>query len=473
MPDPVSTINCVGDLSNHFTKAQYFLDPIFESIKGVDGVWKSLIMDGGQFPVNSGFASRVTTLAQQRLGYADLNLWRPMDASLSDCDATCDPPTKFVDPGNAQHQWYRLLEVAYNTTPYCLDQIFSNHLNPQEQIAQIFWDIKMITSDVMDEFDRNNQVGLSAYRWMGYDPTQAQGGSPGLLSQEWRFATDANGNVDTSIIILDPSVTAANIAMISTDMLNLIRNRGIPIGTFSPEGQVTVVTDYQTFNDMPLYDSNRRTDARFRQPAATDPSYAATQSYAGYDLKNDFFALRYYATTDAAYPGTTVLKRVFQWANNTMSEGCWSNVNQAYEDADFQISIPWSDMRPVFVRQNGEIPLSAGSGVNFQATASPWNGTWRWLNEINEITPCNVDRNKGFWRMVLKKAARPIQFGQRGNVILHRRYPTRGITRSCQTLGTLTTGSATCPACPAVDFYPPPLITRFSCGGFNSVGACA
>ncbi len=464
-------IGCGSDLSNHFTKSQYNLSDIFEAIEGVDGVWQSgMIPDGGRFPVNSGFAARVTTIAQQRLGIDDINLWQAMDASLSDCAATCSPPTAIVDFGNAQHNWYRLMNIAYNTKPYCLTQLYANHLNAPEQIAQVYKDLKFISMDVMDEFNRNNYVGLSAYRWMGYDPA---GGTPALLQQQWRFATDANGFIDTKYIILAPTVNPNYIAMLSTDELNQIRNRGIPIGTFPVDGEIPLMTDYQAFSDMPLYDTNRRQDNRFRAPVVLNPEYKATTSYAGYNLKNDFFALRYFwTTTEPGYPNG-VLKRVFQWSNQAMSEGCWSNVNESYETADFQLNIPFSEMHEVFRLQSGETPLSAGSGTNFQALASPWNGTWRWINEINEYTPCNQDRDIGYWRMNLRKAARPVQFGTRGHVLLTRRNPIRGITRNCQTLGAPTSSYASCNTCPPVDFYPPPLVDRWTCGGFNASGVCA
>lgn len=472
MADPITAIGCEADLSNHFTKSQYFLNDIFDAIQGVDGVWRAMIPDGGQFPLQSGFASRVTTLVQQRLGIDELNIFRPMDASLSDCVASCDPPTSVLDFGNAQHQWYRLSELAYNTTPYCLTQLYSNHLNIQEQIAQIFSDLKKVTSDVYDEFDRNNYTGLAAYRWLGYDPPANQAGRPDILNAEWRFATKANGDVDTKYIILSPNINPNNISTLSTDLLNLIRNRGIPIGTYPKDGEIPLVSDYQTFSDLPLYDTNRREDNRWRQPVVLNPEYVATTHYAGYGLENDYFALRYYWTTDDPLYPNGVLKRVFQWANQSLSEGCGSFVNEAYERADFQISIPWSNMKPVFRRQNGVTPLTAGSGVNFDAQGVPWNGMWRWVNEVNEYTPCNQDRTKGYWRMLLRLAARPVEFGQRGNLVLHRRFPIRGIARNCQPLGSDTATYASCNTCPPVDFYPPPLVSRWSCGGFNASGIC-
>jgi hypothetical protein len=466
MPD-ITDINCEADISNLFTRGQHELSKAFEFIEGIDGNWTGMIPDAGRFPVGSGFAARVTTLGQQRLNFQSLNLWKDMVGLQTDCAVSCDPPTTTLEFANADHKWYRLMHVAYNTKPYCLTSMFADALNLPEQIAQIYRDLKHVTMDVMDEFYRNNQVGLSKYRWMGYDSGAAQN----LLSDGWRFATDANGNIDTSYIILDDTVNPNNIALLSTDILNLIRNRGIPIRTFSKDAPIPLVTDYQTFQALPLYDTNRRADNRFRAPAVLNPSYAETLEYAGYTLRNDYFALRYYwTTTEPGYPNG-VLKRVDQWSSQEFSEGCWSAVSDAYENADFQIAIPWG--QAAFEMQNGEQPLSAGSGVNFQASASPWDGTWRWINEVNEVTPCNQDRNKGYWRMVLKKAARPKESGIRGHVLLHRRFPDRGIVRSCATLKTLVAGSPDCTlTCPPLDHYPPALVDIFSCGGWNAEGTC-
>jgi hypothetical protein len=475
MGQTIGNISCSADISNHFSLAQHYLNPIRDALNGRVGTWEGMVKDGGRFPVGSGFASRVTTLAQQRLGFQDLNLWVPMEGPTQpNCEAACDPPTKVLNPGNAEHQWYRLLEVAYNTQPYCLESMFAQSFDLEMQIAQIFKDLFMVRADVMDEFNRNNQVGLSAFRWLAYDPPSNQAGSPALYQNQWQFATDVNGFVNTKYIVLAPTVNPNNIGMPSTDILNRIRNYGIPMGTYPEDGEIPLITDYETFSNMPLYDTNRREDNRFRSPGQLDPSYKATTQYAGYKLKNDIFMLRYnWVTNDPLYP-RGVLKRVYQWSNQSVSEGCFSQTNQDYIDADFCLIIPWSEADEVFQLQNGEQPLSAGSGVNFQATASPWNGEWRWVNEINEVTPCNVDRNKGFWRMVLKKAAKPIMFGQRGHVLLSRRYPLRGITRSCAPLQVTHTTSIDCSnSCPVADFFPPPLVTSYSCGGWNSQGTCA
>lgn len=475
----IGNISCGADISNLFSVAQYHLNDIRDMLNGRVGTWEGMIPDGGRFPVSSNFASRVTTLAQQRLGYRDLNLWQPMVALQDDCAVTCDPPVKVVNPGNANHQWYRLMNVAYNTTPYCLESMFASGFDLPMQIEQIYKDLFMIRADVMDEFYRNNQVGLSAFRWLAYDNPATQAGSSGLKQQQWQFATDANGFVDTRYIVLDSHINPDYIALPSTDILNRIRSFGIPMGTFSEEELIELVTDYELFSNIPLYDTNRREDNRFRAPGVLNPSYVSTKEYASYKLKEDLFMLRYNWRPGGQVAGfpNGVLERVYQWNDEQITEGCFSQTSQAYIDADFSLIVVMSKTDPVFEMQSGEQPLSAGSGVNFAAVQSPWNGTWRWFNEVNEVTPCNSNRNKGYWGMIIKKAAKPKMFGQRGHVLLVRRFPLRGIARSCATLQTtVSSGSLDCSnnlPCPAPDFFPPPLVSVFSCGGWNSGGVCA
>ncbi len=464
MPDTIS-ISCAADISNLFTRSQHDLDTQFQNIDGLNGVLTGLFPEGGSFPVGSGGAARVTTMGQQRLSFQRLNIFQPMVGLQSDCAVSCDPPTDQVNFANADHKWYRLMNGAYNSVPYCLESMWLDALNLSENVQSIFSSMKHVTMDVMDEFYRNNHAGISNFRWMGYVDAD---GTQRLLRQEWRFATTANGDVDTTYVILDATVDPDNISVLTVGgLLNRIRNQGTYIGTFPVDGEIPLITDYETFADLPKYDTNVRADNRFRNPTVLNPEYASTTSYAGWKLKNDPFSLRYYwTTTDPAYPGG-VLKRIDQWGNNPMSEGCYSNVSQSYEDADFQISFPWG--KPTFMLQNGMQPTSAPGGINFAATAAPWRGAWRWINEVNEVTPCNQDRNKGYWRAVFKLAAKPVESGIRGHAVLHRRFPFTGVTKVCRPLGAPVGGSVDCSnTCPPLDWSPPALVDVFTCGSYNA-----
>lgn len=461
--EPIS-ISCSAELSNVFTRGQHTLERDFGLINGLESTWAGLIPDGGRFPTGSGFAARVTTLGQQRLTFSRLNNWQDMVGLQADCAVSCDPPVQTLEFANADHKWYRLAFQAYNTKPYCLESMFADALNLPAQIQQIYRDLKMVQSDTRDEFSRNNHAAISANRWVG--TVHGTTGVQDLKRQAWRFATDANGNIDTTYIILDSTIDPDDISLMTVaGVLNRIRNRGTYIGTFPKDGNIRLITDYETFQDLPLYDTNVRADNRFRAPTVLNPAYAATTEYAGYSLHNDPFSLRYYWTeVEPGYPDG-VLKRIDQWSSVQFSEGCFSDLSSDYENADFQVSFPFG--RASFQEQNGMQPTSVPN-ASFAATAQPWQGAWRWLNEINEITPCNVDRNKGFWRAVFKMAAKPLDSGIHGHAVLHKRFPYRGITKVCRPLGTPVGGSVDCTlTCPPLDLFPPALVDVATCGSWN------
>lgn len=464
------TIGCGADISNLFTLAQHELSSEFQNIEGITGVFDDMIPDGGEFPLNSGFAARVTTLGQQRLNYARLNLWQPMVGLQENCDISCQPPVETLNLGNEQDTWYRLFWISYNTEPYCLTQLFADKLNVEANIAQVFMDLKKLSIDLNDEFARNNHAALSYNRWMGIAPTT---GSPSLQKNTWNFATDSNGFTDTSVIILDAGVNPDEIALLSVNgFLNRIRSRGTRMKTFPVNGEVPIVSDYDTFSDLPLRDTNVRADNRYRAPSVLSPTYADTLSYGGYNLKADELALRYnYSENDPDYPGQTVLRRVNAWEDTPITNGAFSNESEDYENASFQVSFAWGGS--TFKRQIGAMPKTAGSGTSFANPTMPWNGmNWRWLNEVNEVTPQNMDRNLGFWRLVAERAARPDRFGFNGHAILHRRFPYTGITGTCAELSVTGAAGYYPASCPPMDFFPPPLVEYTTCGCWNDDGTC-
>lgn len=471
MANDTITIGCSADISTAFTRAQHNLSKEFESVQGITGVFDDLIPSGGTFPLNSSFAARVTTLAQQRLNFARLNLWQPMVGGQENCDTSCQPPVTTVDFANAQHNWYRLFWINYKTEPYCLTQLFADKLNVVENIAQVLMNLKSLSRDLIDEFARNNHVAIARHKWLGLAPAS---GTPTLTQGDWAFATDANGFPDTSVIILEAGIDPNEIALLSVGgMLNNIRERGSRIGTFPVNGDVPVLTDWMTFQELPFRDTNVRADNRHRQPGALAPSLAATTNYAGYQLKPDQFAHRYnYSPDDAEYPGQTILRRVNAWQDETLSEGCFSDVSDDYENASFTLVTPWGG--PVFKKELGEMPSTAGSGTSFANPTKPWNGmNWVWFNEVNEVTPQNSHRNLGYWDLVSQFAARPMKFGNDGHVILVRRFPFTGITGTCATLAVTGDGSVDCTnTCPAMDFFPPALEEYTTCGCWNPDGNC-
>jgi hypothetical protein len=458
-----TTLTCANDLKNLFSRAQHQLASEFNRIDGIKGVWEGRIRNGGTFPVGSGFAARTTMLGFQRPRHSTIR-WQPKVGLQDDCVVSCNTPSNKVTIQNADHKWYRVFEYAEHTEPYCLHSMWADALNLPDQIRNIVMNLKARSVEMMDEFYRANQVALSANKWVGVD----DGSNSGRIRKGlWRFETDANGSVNINKIILDPSIEPENVGLASIDTLNWIRETGSYTGAFPIQGNTKIITDYETASLLPKYDTNVRADNRYRAPGTLDPSLAGVMSYGGYDFDRDPFIFRYYwDENDDNYPNG-VLTRIDHWSSQPVSEGCWDDVSTDYMNADFQLTIPFNNL--VWMLQNYQVPNPPD--MPYEQPHSPYNGMWQFFNEVNEITPCNSQRNLAYWQMILAKAAKPDRYDL-GHVLLHRRFNSRGVFKSCRSLTVPVAGSYNCTiTCPPLDHYAPALVTRTVCGKWNEAGA--
>lgn len=458
------TLSCASDLANLFSRGQHNLASDFNRVEGINGIWEGKIRTGGTFPIGSGFAARATMLGFQRPRHSTIT-WNPKVGMQDDCVVSCNTPSNEVTIQNADHVWYRVFEYAEHTQPYCLHSMWADALNLPDQIRNITINLKQRSVEILDEYYRANQVALSGNKWMGVADTTNSGS---IRKGLWRFETDANGTVNINKIILDPTVEPENVGLLSIDTLNWIRNAGMYRGAFSRSGQVPIITDYETADNLPKYDTNVRADNRYRDPQALDPSLGAVSRYAKYDFTDDPFSLRYYwDTEDENYPDG-VLTRIEHWSSQPVSEGCSDDVNEDYLNADFTLTIPFNSM--VWAVQNYQVPNPPE--MPYEQPLSPYNGMWKFFNEVNEITPCNSQRNLAYWQMIVAKAAKPDRYDL-GHVVLHRRFNSRGVFKSCKALTVPVGGSYDCTiTCPPFDWQPPALVDRVVCGGgWNAAGA--
>jgi hypothetical protein len=457
------TVSCVDDIRNFFTRAQYTLDKDFAILEGVMGAWEGKIPSAGSFPIGSGWAARTTVLGFNRPRVTGAPRFQPMVGLQDDCVGSCTTPTTTIKLGNADHKWYRMAEYAENTEVYCLTKMLGDALNLDAQIKNHIRIMKMRTMEIYDEYYRANQAILSENKWLGIDGSTPRRGL-------WRFEEDANGTVNVNKIILDTSVTAGNVSLLTQDFLNRIRLQGTYRGAFTKEGQAPLITDYETMSEIPKQDANTRMDNRYRDPDKLNPGLGAIGSYGNWDYHWDPFAMRYYwDLADPNYPNG-VLTRIDHWQENPVSEGCFDDVADDYLNADFQISFPFNPT--VYGVQNLLLPTPTDTPAS--QPASPYHGLWRFINEVNEVTPCNQDRDLFYWRMVMKAAAKP-ENRYLGHVVLHRLYGRTGTIKACRDLMVPTGGSYSCdPTCAPFDHYPPALVTRTVCGKSNQeAGSCA
>lgn len=284
-----------------------------------------------------------------------------------------------VGPPQGNQHWYRLLQSTYNAPPVCLEALWADALNLPDELERFFTHLKLKTSDFVDDFCRTSHASISANRLL--EDTKIRVG-------EWDFTQDKNGVRDINQIIFNCEVNPNEILSLSKTQVHRVYESGFYDMSF-PEGEeVRLITDRDTFKKLPYWDTQRR-NLEGRGVEGTSLSMI---------LQEDKFPLRYNWDDDQK-----ILVRVPH------------SDEEKYQNADFQISIPFSH-QPVFTLQfGGPRPV----------TPENWfYQFWVWVNDCNEVTPCNVDRNKGFFRFISKLAARPKNGGQSGNLILHRRYPT-------------------------------------------------
>jgi hypothetical protein len=467
-------ITCQSGISNFFIRARPYIDEAFREIEGITPVWEGMIKSSGLFPREAGGQARTTVMGIQRPRLTTIK-WNPQVGMQPDCVVTCNVSPNQVQLGNGDNRWYRLYDYSEIVGPYCLKSMWLDAMNLPTQIKHIFMNMKARTVDIMDDFYRTNYIALSSNKWIGVDNGTNNPFIGKVLpngNPPWQFAQDVNGQPIINKIIIDPSImdsagTPTQVALLSVEELNFIRESGGYLNAFSATGDVPVITDWDTMSYLPKYDTNVRADNRRIDEAVLDPALGAVHRYAGYAFKRDPYVLRYrWDLNDPNYPNG-VLTRVEQWHSVPLTQGCWDDVNPDYLNADFQITIPWNDN--VFSYQNADYPTDLPD-MKFEQPLSPYTGIWQFFNEVNEVTPCNSERNLGYWRMLLSKAAKP-EIPQLGHVILHRRFNMRNVFKSCRPFMVPVLSYTYCnTTCAPFDAYAPALVSRVVCGSWNQPG---
>jgi len=470
MADTIS-ISCAADLSNFFSRSQNHLGTEFGKIKTIKGVWEGRVKSMGQFPLATGFAARHTVLGDQRINQTTIN-FVPMVGHQDDCVASCNSlPQQRVFQA-VDHRWYRVMSHSEYTKPFCLKTMVQEAFELNQQVQQQFDMLKGVTMDINDEFSRSNVAANSDNHWIAVDDGTSNPYVSKFFSgaRAWRFASDANGNINVNKVILNSAITnPAWIGNLTVETLNRVRTNGMYNGAFMVDQQMEVITDYDSADYLVKLDSNQRMDNRWRDPGVLEPKLGVVKQYANYTFSEDPFCMRYFwDTSDPNYPNG-VLTRINPWDNAQVSEGCFSEASEAYLNADFQISIPYNGFTGGYQTMNYPPPPNQTFGQPF----SPYDGMWTWQNnKADAITPCNIELNLGYWYMVWEMAYKPDR-PQLGHLVLHRRPYTQGVIKSCRSLTVPVTGSYSCfTACPPYNFWPPTLVTRQTCGKWNSTGVC-
>ena len=399
MSDNVIQLGCWQDLSNFLSRSQNHLDTEFGLIEGLNGTWQGKIKSGGVFPQSTGFAARHTVLGFQRARETQIK-FTPMAGHQDDCVASCNSQPIPRKNQSVDHRWYRVMNHSEYTEPFCLKTMWQEAFELKQQIANIFENLKQVTMTINDEFSRSNQVFYSDNHWLAIDNgtntpvIQNSVSTPIVAGATWRFAQDVNGNYDTNKVILGPNILPQNIGYLTVDVLNRVRQWGIYRNAFDKTKPITVITDWDTADYIPKIDSNQRLDNRHRDPESlappSTPSRATPPTIRGRSAHN---------AVQLGFDGPELPNGVFTGVRSvgrsSRLRGLHRRCFERLSERGFPISIPFNNKQWKY--QTMSYPTSL-PGQSFEQPFAPYNGMWTWQNnKTDQITPCNLEQNMGYW----------------------------------------------------------------------------
>lgn len=459
----ITNISCWQGISNFFAYAQHKLHEDFMFIENPMGIWGDYVTYTDPFPNGSGAAARTTLMGSRRP--SSTQTWNRMVGLQPDCLSSCEPATTQLKMNSWEDKWYYLFENSFQSEVFCLTEMWLNALNLPRQVENIIRNLKNWNDEVLDDWYRMTYIALCQKKWLGVDNNVGY-----VRKGLWDFAHDANGDPNPNYIVLDPSVSPTQISLLTQDMLDFIGLNAFYTKAWNYRDSTLkpLFIDSVTSLKLPQQDNNRRQDNRYIDHDSLDPRLGYERSYAGWGHKIDDFIFRYnWTLTDPLYPNG-VLKRVYHFADQPITAGCTSDVNPDYLAASFAIFLPYNDK--VVEYQNMEFSTTVGKDARFQAYTYQYEGIWKWFNQVDEYTPQNARKEKGYWMADFRKAPKPNRYDL-GHAILARLYDTPGVLASCRPLSISLGSYAPCNfSCPPFDFFPPAMVVRNVCGGFSVGG---
>jgi hypothetical protein len=463
-------INGWQDINKFFVKGTPRLHEDFAFMEKPLGQWGEWIEYDGVFETNHGASARVTLMGTKRP--TTTNKWNRMVALQGDCTVSCDPPVQNISVSAWDNRWYHLFETSFRSPVYDMTQMWLEAMNLPRQIENIERGLKDWVSEILEEFYQGSYTAMCQHKWVGVDNNISY-----IREALWDFERDANGDPNYDRIVVDPSLISqiGNVSLLTQDVLDYIsiyayynKSWNFMDSTLKP-----LMVDPITSQYLPKQDNNQRKDNRVFDPETLNPNLGYEREYAGWGHKVNMFQFRYnWDLTNPNYPNG-VLQRVHHNATRSVTSGAVTDINPDFLNASFCIAIPF---RPDVVKfQNFTPPKSVGKDVKFEAVTHAYEGIWNWINETNNITPANETKEKGYFLAAIKKAAKPVRWDL-GHAILYRLYDSPGVQRSTRPLS-VSVGTyypLTDLACPPLDQYPAPMVTRSVCGNLTRAGCeCA
>jgi hypothetical protein len=192
----------------------------------------------------------------------------------------------------------------------------------------------------------------------------------------------------------------------------LIRNGAVGESTSNGVPDLTVLTDWETLENIKFQNGDFRNDLRYGQPSALLAPMGVPGSYRGFNFICQPFPRHFTCTEDGQGVGT--LTEVMPFVEAAATKGFKAKLRQAYLTADYTETLIWDSSVCTQL-----VPTSLTSaGQNF--TFKPVDYTGNWSLKNTEDKECNPDGNI-IWHRCVMMAGNLMGRVERGVAIIHKR----------------------------------------------------
>lgn len=387
------------------------------------------IPDEGSFPLHSG--TRIRGWRLGRIGVPDdRNGWRPVEDELCSTNA-CSFEPEVIGHGSSDY-FFSLVQRDLRTDWLCIDSLALRAI-PEEELMHLEDGLRNAARYVHEEFRRSRYLLFGANKLVAILPDSGDWGDNNevvscdgseMLNAGYVFEYRANGEMDESHVrVCCAPADLGNIGTLTLDMLDYaserleyeddayLDNTGL-FDVLLPSRTLAVQLAQQEAQDMGTTDVSGGVNIMdLRREFGTD------RVIRNYSLRSDIHAMRFYpdnaANTamteeqgyafDASDPSTWArLVRVYPYKpKKAKIAGIEYVTNPAYLKAPFGITT----IRHNRVMSVMSFPPLTGVGPakKEQMGGLGYDGVAVWQNPDWE---CNVNRDKGFWKMRFRLAAK-------------------------------------------------------------------
>lgn len=387
------------------------------------------IPDGERFPLRSG-----TQIKGQRLGRMappeNLN-FKPVVDDICNTNA-CDDEAQVVSNGGSEFV-FSLVKFALKTDWLCLDSIALRD-QPEAEVRHLEDGLRKISRYVHEEFRRSRFLHFTRNKMVTILPEDGDTGLPEaadvescdgneILNNGWLFEQSEDDEIDPRFVrvCVDPTKIGL-VGALSMDNLDFAAERlGYEDEAYMDNtglfdvllagqriGRQLVLDEDDILNNAVSQGGHNIVDLR--------QNFGTQKVIRNYSLRSDIHAMRFFPDVDfntallagVGYafdendPNTWPrFVRVFPYRKiRGGSHGIDHVVNANYLKAPFGIS---TILNPR-VMSVMSFPEVTGFGTARKGDSVSYDGAARWLNPD---WPCNEDRNKGFWKLHFRMAAKP------------------------------------------------------------------